>query len=262
MGRSQEQGARFDLISEHFEESSLQGLPRFGPCSKMAPRKCVGFAAAEGEVEPCVFNANVTGGPATAKFGGRCVWCSPEEMGRRLGEPRLEKLLVYTLVNFKSANEEVFEKATGRLPEDRRADILAEVAARLEPEEEEDMEMEPVEKGADGESEENDAEALDFAGLEILPDNPSDASEGEEANIDAVDVGDVDFGDALDEVELPLEPLEPERDDVEMERGEPGGRAKEKAAAREAGGARLWAPAAFARGDRGGRGGRSRGPSV
>ncbi|CAJ1394360.1 unnamed protein product, partial [Effrenium voratum] len=181
----------------------------------MAPCACLGFVSnAEEAADPCVFNGNGTGRPARALTHGRCVWCCSEEMARRSASPKLEKFLIYTLVNFKSANEEVFKKATGRLPEDRRADILAEVAARLEPEEEEDVEMEPAEKGADGESEENDAEAPDFAGLGILPDEPSDAGEGEEArlNIDAVDGGEVDFGDALDEVESPFESLKPERE--------------------------------------------------
>ena len=115
----------------------------------MAPRKCVGFVAnAEGEAaDPCVLNGNGTGRPANVLTHGRCVWCCPEEMARRLASPKLEKFLIYTLVNFKTANEEVFEKAKGRLPEDRTAGVLAEVDARLEPEEEklkEDVEMAPA----------------------------------------------------------------------------------------------------------------------
>ena len=143
----------------------------------MAPRKCVGFTAAEGEVEPCVFNANTRGGPATAKFGGRCVWCSPEEMGRRLAEPRLEKLLVYTLVNFKSANEEVFEKAKARLSEDRRAGVLAEVDARLEPKEE-DADMAPAVGEVEGYSEEED-EAEEGLQLGIVSDDLGEGAVGQ-----------------------------------------------------------------------------------
>ncbi|MCR9134216.1 MAG: hypothetical protein NXI08_16740, partial [bacterium] len=104
----------------------------------MAPRNCLGFVAnADGKAAgPCVFNGNGTGRPARALTRGRCVWCCPEEMARRLASPNLEKFLIYALANFKSASAGVYEKAKGRLPEDRKADILAEVEARLEPEEE------------------------------------------------------------------------------------------------------------------------------
>ena len=180
----------------------------------MAPRNCLGFVAnAEGEAaDPCVFNGNGTGRPARALAHGRCAWCCPEEMARRLASPKLEQFLVYTLVNFKSAKE-VFKKATGRLPEDRRAHILAEVDARLE-REEDDAEMAPA---PEEEVEEDEAEAPGSekgAELGIFPDNPNNESEGEEGqlDIDAVDVGKVDFGDALNA----FEPLEAAEEDVEM----------------------------------------------
>ncbi|CAJ1394493.1 unnamed protein product, partial [Effrenium voratum] len=164
----------------------------------MAPRKCVGFVAnAEGEAaDPCVFNGNGTGRPANALTHGRCVWCCPEEMARRL----------------------VFEKAKGRLPEDRTAGVLAEVDARLEPEEEkleEDVEMALAEKETEAdEEEEEETEALEcFAELGVVADNLNDG-EGE-LDIDAVDVGEVGFGDALGEVDAPFEPAEDAEAEVE-----------------------------------------------
>ena len=174
----------------------------------MAPRACLGSVAnTEGEAaDPCVFNGNGTGRPARALTHGRCVWCRPEEMNRRLASPKLEKFLIYTLVNFKGADGEVFEKAKGRLPEHRRADILAEVDARLAPEEE-DVEMAPVAEEADGETEEDEEDETErLAELGVVSDNPNDG-EGE-LDIDAVDVGKVDFGDALGEVDAPFEPAE------------------------------------------------------
>ena len=166
--------------------------------ANMAPRKCLGYVAdAEGEAaDPCVFNGNGTGRPANALTHGRCVWCCPEEMARRLASPKLGKFLIYTLVNFKNANEEVFEKAKGRLPEDR-ADILAEVDARLEPENE-DVEMAPAAEDAEGKTAEDEEEETEFAELGVVADNLNDG-EGE-LDIDAVDVGEVDFGNALGEV--------------------------------------------------------------
>ena len=183
----------------------------------MAPRVCLGSVAnAGGEAaDPCVFNGNGTGRPARALTHGRCVWCCPEEMARRLASPKLEKFLVYTLVNFKNANEEVFQKGKGRLPEDRRAGILAEVVARLNPPQEDDAEMAPVEKEVEGEGEENETEPECFAELGIVADDLSEG-EGGELDVDAVDVGEVDFGNALGEGELPFELLDLEKDDAEM----------------------------------------------
>ena len=171
----------------------------------MAPRACLGSVAnAEGEAAgPCVFNGNGTGRPARALTHGRCVWCCPEEMTRRLASPRLEKFRIYTLVNFKSANGEVFEKAKGRLPE---------VDARLAPEEE-DVEMAPAAEEAEDETEEDEEDETEFAELGVVADNPND---GGELDIDAVDVGEVDFGNALGEADAPFEPAE----DAENEEAE------------------------------------------
>ena len=187
----------------------------------MAPRVCLGSVAnAEGEAaDPCVFNGNGTGRPARALTHGRCVWCCPEEMNRRLASPKLEKFLIYTLVNFRGADGEVFEKATRRLPEQRRADILAEVDARLVPEEE-DVEMAPAAEEAEGESEEEETQGRGperFAELGLVADDPGE-EEGQ-LDINAADAGEVGYGynDILDK-EPPFEPLE--LDDKQEEENE------------------------------------------
>ena len=208
---------------------ALEPLQRKRLCqANMAPRECLGFVAnAEGEAaDPCVFNGNGTGRPANALVHGRCVWCCPEEMNRRLATARLEKLLIYTLANFKNMNEDVFEKAKARLPEDRRADILAEVRARLEPEDEEGV---AIADEAEGESEEDEAEAERLAGSESFVDQRGACEEGE-LDIDAVDVGELAFGNVLGEVESPFKPLEPEQADIEMgeEEGETEAPAKKR----------------------------------
>ena len=192
----------------------------------MAPRACLGFVAnAEGEAtDPCVFNGNGTGRPARALTHGRCVWCCPEEMNRRLASPKLEKFLIYTLVNFKSANGEVFEKTTGRLPEQRQTDILAEVDARLEPEEE----GVPGVEEAEVETEKDERDETEFAALGVVADSPNDG-EGE-LDIDAVDVGEVDFGDALGECDAPFEPAE----DAEAEQAEEAALKKRRLRGRQA----------------------------
>ena len=64
----------------------------------------------------------------------RCVWCSTAEMRRRLGHNRLEKLLIYSLVNFST---DVRAAALARLPAD--ADHIREaVLAQLAEDEEEE----------------------------------------------------------------------------------------------------------------------------
>ena len=106
----------------------------------------------------------------------------------------------------------MFEKAKGRLPEHRRADILAEVDARLAPEEE-DVEMAPAAEEAEGETEGDEEDETEFAELGVHADNPNDG-EGE-LDIDAVDVGEAGFGHALGEADAPFEPAE----DAETEEG-------------------------------------------
>ena len=80
----------------------------------MPARRCVGRIKEDGSVEACCFNGRSVGQPANALTeDSRCVWCSPAEMHRRIGNGRLEKLLVYSLLNF---NEDIRAVALGRLP--------------------------------------------------------------------------------------------------------------------------------------------------
>ncbi|CAE7433851.1 unnamed protein product, partial [Symbiodinium sp. CCMP2592] len=65
------------------------------------------------------------------KFDGRCVWCSPGELGRRLASPQLKKLLVYSLLQLQTA-EAAFRQAVNRIPEEHRQDILAALRERSE----------------------------------------------------------------------------------------------------------------------------------
>ena len=80
----------------------------------MPARRCVGRIKEDGSVEACCFNGRSVGQPANALTeDSRCVWCSPAEMHRRIGNGRLEKLLVYSLLNF---NEDIRAVALRRLP--------------------------------------------------------------------------------------------------------------------------------------------------
>ena len=80
----------------------------------MPARKCVGRIQEDGSVEACCFNGRSVGQPANALTeDSRCAWCSPAEMHRRIGNGRLEKLLVYSLLNF---NEDIRAVALRRLP--------------------------------------------------------------------------------------------------------------------------------------------------
>ena len=80
----------------------------------MPASRCVGRIKEDGSVEACCFNARSVGQPANALTeDSRCVWCSPAELHRRIGNGRLEKLLVYSLLNF---NEDIRAVALRRLP--------------------------------------------------------------------------------------------------------------------------------------------------
>ena len=54
--------------------------------SLMPARRCVGRIKEDGSVEACCFNGRSVGQPANALTeDGCCVWCSPAEMHRRIG---------------------------------------------------------------------------------------------------------------------------------------------------------------------------------
>ena len=96
----------------------------------MPARKCSGFAAPSGEVEPCRFHPSVLGQPAQGKFAGRCVWCCPEELRRRLGDGQLTGLLVCALAA-QAANPGAVPQLLARAPAERREDLHKMVRERL-----------------------------------------------------------------------------------------------------------------------------------
>ncbi|CAE7255818.1 PIF1 [Symbiodinium sp. CCMP2592] len=97
----------------------------------MAPRRCSGFPQPDGSTVSCCFHPGAPGEAAQGKFDGRCVWCSPGELGRRLASPQLKKLLVYSLLQLQTA-EAAFRQAVNRIPEEHRQDILAALRERSE----------------------------------------------------------------------------------------------------------------------------------
>ena len=96
----------------------------------MPARKCSGFAAPSGEVEPCRFHPSVLGQPAQGKFAGRCVWCCPEELRRRLGDGQLTGLLVCALAA-QVANPGAVPQLLARAPAERQEDLQEKVPERL-----------------------------------------------------------------------------------------------------------------------------------
>ncbi|CAJ1349155.1 unnamed protein product, partial [Effrenium voratum] len=95
----------------------------------MPARKCSGFAGLSGEVEPCRFHPSAIGQPAQGKFG-RCVWCCPEELRRRLGDGQLTGLLVCALAA-QAANPGAVPQLLARAPAERREDLQEKVRERL-----------------------------------------------------------------------------------------------------------------------------------
>ena len=87
----------------------------------MGPRKCTGALSVDGGQESCCFSTNeaTPGTAAHGNFDGRCVWCNPEELQRRLDNAQLRKLLVYNLKRLYEINpdEDVFDRAIARLPQ-------------------------------------------------------------------------------------------------------------------------------------------------
>ena len=140
----------------------------------MPSRKCCGFAAPSGEVEPCRFHPSALGQPAQGKFAGRCVWCW---LRRRLADSKLTGLLVCALAA-QAANpgavrqllararaerqEEVQEKVRERLGEgaeiqEALADAAAEAENFMEVEPEDAEERRPVDPGSDSKQSEKAA---------------------------------------------------------------------------------------------------------
>ncbi|CAJ1359315.1 unnamed protein product, partial [Effrenium voratum] len=112
-------------------------------------------------VEPCRFHPSVLGQPAQGKFAGRCVWCCPEELRRRLGDGQLTGLLVCALAA-QAANPGAVRQLLARAPAERREDLQEKVRERL------------------GEGAEIQ-EALADAAAEAVDMEPEDAEEGRPA---------------------------------------------------------------------------------
>ena len=114
----------------------------------MAPRRCIGFQSGDPRVTvSCMFSTNegTPGVPAHGNFGGRCVWCNPEEIQRRCGNQRLRKLLVHSLRRLgeiNSVKSEVFATACARLPLEWAQEVR-EAASPAEPMMEQAREEEP-----------------------------------------------------------------------------------------------------------------------
>ena len=143
----------------------------------------------DGAVEPCCFNGRTPGEAANALTADRrCVWCSAEEMRRRLGDSRLEKLLIYSLVNF---NTEVRIAALARLPAEAQHIREAVDAQLAEDDEEEAMAAEAA------------AEAADAPAAEPAEDAEEPEDDGEDSGADV----DSNVADAAEE-DAPLEVAE------------------------------------------------------
>ncbi|CAJ1390787.1 unnamed protein product, partial [Effrenium voratum] len=96
----------------------------------MPARKCSGFAAPSGEVEPCRFHPSALGQPAQGKFAGRCVECCPEELRRRLADSKLTGLLVCALAA-QAANPGAVRQLLARASAERQEDLQEKVRERL-----------------------------------------------------------------------------------------------------------------------------------